>query len=91
MKSYLIIGGSSDIAKVTAKKLLENQASVTCLVRDTSRVEDLEALGVTIVQGDALDQESISEAITKASELGVGHISGVAQLVGSITIRPPHA
>ena len=45
MKSYLIIGGSSDIAKVTAKKLLENQASVTCLVRDTSRVEDLEALG----------------------------------------------
>ena len=91
MKSYLIIGGSSDIAKVTAKKLLENQASVTCLVRDTSRVEDLEALGVTIVQGDALDQESVSEAITKASELGGGQISGVAHLVGSITIRPPHA
>ena len=91
MKSYLIIGGSSDIAKVTAKKLLGNQASVTCLVRDTSRVEDLEALGVTIVQGDALDQESVSEAITKASELGGGQISGVAHLVGSITIRPPHA
>ena len=91
MKSYLIIGGSSDIAKVTAKKLLENQASVTCLVRDTSRVEDLEALGVTIVQGDALNQESVSEAITKASELGGGQISGVAHLVGSITIRPPHA
>ena len=91
MKSYLIVGGSSDIAKITAQKLLESQAAVTCLVRDKSRVEDLEALGATIVQGDALDQESISEAITKASEKGDGHISGVAHLVGSIAIRPPHA
>ena len=47
-------------------------------------------MGATIVQGDALDQESISEAITKASEKGDG-ISGVAHLVGSIAIRPPHA
>ena len=91
MKSYLIVGGSSDIAKITAQKLLESQAAVTCLVRDKSRVEDLEALGATIVQGDALDQESISEAITKASEKGDGQISGVAHLVGSIAIRPPHA
>ena len=40
MKSYLIVGGSSDIAKITAQKLLESQAAVTCLVRDKSRVED---------------------------------------------------
>ena len=74
MRSYLIVGGSSDIAKITAQKLLESQAAVTCLVRDKSRVEDLEALGATIVQGDALDQESISEAIAKASEQGDGQI-----------------
>ena len=91
MKSYLIVGGSSDIAKVTAKKLLEAQAAVTCLVRDTSRVEDLQSLGATIVQGDALDQEAISRAIATATEHGDGQITGVAHLVGSITIRPPHA
>ena len=75
MKSYLIVGGSSDIAKVTAKKLLEAQAAVTCLVRDTSRVEDLQSLGATIVQGDALDQEAISRAIATATEHGDGQIT----------------
>ena len=84
MRSYLIVGGSSDIAKITAQMLLESHAAVTCLVRDRSREKTFEALGATIVQGDALDQESISEAITKASEKGDGQISGVAHLVAQL-------
>ena len=91
MASYLIIGGSSDIAIVTGKKMLEQGLSVTCLARDESRVEELKSLGASIVIGDALDQDSISSAIEIASQKGDGKIAGVAHLVGSITIRPPHA
>ena len=91
MSSYLIIGGSSDIAIVTAKKMLEQGLSVTCLARDESRIEELKSLGASIVIGDALDQDSISSAIEIASQQGDGKIAGVAHLVGSITIRPPHA
>lgn len=91
MKSYLIVGGSSDIAIVTAKKLLADGASVTCLVRDESRVAELVTLGAIVVQGDALDQESVTSAINSATQQGDGTIDGVAHLVGSIAIRPPHA
>ncbi len=91
MSSYLIVGGSSDIAIVTARKLLDQGSAVTCLARDVSRVEELKSLGVKVVAGDALDQESVSKAIEIASEEGDGKIAGVAHLVGSISIRPPHA
>lgn len=91
MTSYLIVGGSSDIAIVTAKKLLEQGSKVTCLARDESRVEELKSLGAEVFVGDALDKESVSAAIEIASQQGDGKISGVAHLVGSIAIRPPHA
>tara|TARA_B100001113_G_scaffold241640_1_gene198719 strand:+ start:4450 stop:5178 length:729 start_codon:yes stop_codon:yes gene_type:complete len=91
MKSYLIVGGSSDIAIITAKKLLDDGATVTCLVRDESRVAELVPLGAIVVQGDALDQESVTSAINAATQQGDGTIAGVAHLVGSIAIRPPHA
>jgi len=91
MNSYLIVGASSDIALVTAKKLLEDGASVTCFARDETRLNELRDLGVDVVQGDALDQESLLSAIDIATERGGGKIAGVAHLVGSIAIRPPHA
>tara|TARA_X000001036_G_C20600102_1_gene774585 strand:+ start:267 stop:998 length:732 start_codon:yes stop_codon:yes gene_type:complete len=90
-KSFLIIGGSSDIAMSVTELLLSDGHMVTMLVRDVSRVEKLKSNGVKIVQGDALDQEVMSEAISLALESGGGTISGVSHLVGSITIRPPHA
>ena len=90
-KSFLIIGGSSDIAMSVTELLLSDGHMVTMLVRDVSRVEELKSKGVKIVQGDALDQEVMSQAISLALESGGGTISGVSHLVGSITIRPPHA
>ena len=59
MTSYLIVGGSSDIAIVTAKKLLEQGSAVTCLARDESRVEELKSLGAKVVIGDALDKDCL--------------------------------
>ena len=91
MTSYLIVGGSSDIAIVTAKKLLEQGFSVTCLARDESRVEELKSLGAEVVIGDALDKESVSAAIEIASQQGDGKIFWCSTPSGVISIRPPHA
>ncbi|MEL0100754.1 MAG: SDR family oxidoreductase [Euryarchaeota archaeon] len=90
-ESYLIVGGSSDIAKIVAKNLLESGYCVTLLARDESRISDLEQLGAKPIVGDSLDEDVLVQAISTASELGGGKISGVAHLVGSIAIRPPHA
>ena len=89
--SYLIVGGSSDIALVLGQKLLDGGASVTLLARDVGRCESLKDQGAHIIEGDALDAERVVEAVEVAKEHGDGAISGVAHLVGSLLIRPPHA
>ena len=47
--------------------------------------------GAHLIHGDALDAESVQSAVDKAKEAGEGAIAGVAHLVGSLVIRPPHA
>lgn len=90
-KSYLVVGGSSDIAILVSDLLLDDGHSVTILARDISRVESLKSRGAHVIQGDALDQETVSTAIGMALEAGDGEIAGVSHLVGSIMLRPPHA
>ena len=90
-ESYLLVGGSSDIARIVANELLSSGNHVTLVARDESRISDLVSRGARAVIGDSLNENSISEGISIASDLGNGSISGVAHLVGSIAIRPPHA
>lgn len=89
--SYLIVGGSSDIALVLGQRLLDSGHSVTLLARDSGRCEQLREQGAHVIQGDALDSDVVSRAIELAKENGEGAITGVAHLVGSLLIRPPHA
>lgn len=90
-QSHLIIGASSDIALELGSKLLENGHSITLLARDSDRVKGLVTQGAHFIQGDALDKECIQQAVDLANENGGGKISGVAHLVGSLVLRPPHA
>jgi len=89
--SYLIVGGSSDIAIILAKRLLKAQHNVTVLARDVDRCSEIQALGAEIIQGDALDPSAVSAAVDATQARGNGSIAGVAHLVGSLLIRPPHA
>ncbi|MEJ6531189.1 MAG: SDR family NAD(P)-dependent oxidoreductase [Candidatus Poseidoniales archaeon] len=89
--SYLIVGGSSDIAILLAKRLLKEQHNVTVLARDIARCSEIQELGAEIIQGDALDPSAVSAAVDAAQARGNGSIAGVAHLVGSLLIRPPHA
>lgn len=90
-ESILIIGGGSDIAQQLARKLTHNDYKVTMLVRTNESVDDEIAGKVTIVNGDALSSTDLASAIEIAAQQGDGKISGMAHLVGSILIRPPHA
>ena len=90
-ESYLIVGGSSDIALILASQLLDENHSVTLLARDAERCSGLQNRGALVVQGDALDAELVLKAVETAKEHGDGTINGVAHLVGSLLIRPPHA
>ena len=89
VESYLIVGGSSDIALELGSKLLGKGHSITLLARDTERVQGLVSQGAHLVQGDALDKECVQQAVDLAKENGEGSLSGVAHLVGSLVLRPP--
>ncbi len=89
--SYLIVGGSSDIAILLTKRLLKAQHNVTVLARDIARCSEIQELGAEIIQGDALDPSAVSAAVDATQARGDGSIAGVAHLVGSLLIRPPHA
>ena len=88
--SYLIVGASSDIGITVADKLLSLGNNVVLYARDTSRLSNLKDKGAKIIDGDALNEESLKDAINITLEYGNGKISGIANLVGSIKIRPPH-
>ena len=90
-KSFLVVGGSSDIGLLLCDLLLDKGYTLTVVARDATRVESIKSRGANVIVGDALDSEVISSAITKRLEQGEGSITGVAHLVGSIMLRPPHA
>ena len=91
-KSFLLVGGSSDIALHLGHQLMDAGHTVTLLARDIARCEALVSAGATLVEGDALDEEAVGRAVAMAVEQGgEDGLSGVAHLVGSIALRPPHA
>ena len=90
-KSFLLIGGSSDIARQLATMLLDDGHHVTLLARDADRVAELVNRGADLVQGDALDEAVVQNAVAHASGRSENGLAGMAHLVGSIALRPPHA
>ena len=90
MGSYLLVGGSSDIGLHLSKMLIEGGNKVTLLVRDESRLVELPKDSVQIFVGDANDEGLVLEAVQSCLSKGNG-INGVAHLVGSFSVRPPHA
>ncbi len=90
-ESYLIIGGSSDIALQLVSQLCESGHNVTVLARDESRVSSLKEIGVNVVIGDGLVESDVLAAIDVAKQHGDGGIAGAAHLIGSILLKPPHA
>ena len=91
MRSYLIVGGSSDIGIILCRALLEEGAAVTLLARDSSRLAEFPEGEVGKFIGDANDEDLVKEAVLSAISAGNGRLDGVVHLVGSFAVRPPHA
>ncbi len=91
MASFLIVGGSSDIGLLLTKKLVDEGSKVTLLVRDEERVSGFPDEFVEVFVGDANDESVVLEAVRACLSSGDGAIDGVAHLVGSFAVRPPHA
>ena len=70
-ESYLVVGGSSDIAQLLVSQLLEQGKQVTVLARDSSRVEHLSDSGVSVIIGDALDSSVLQSAIEQPRKMAM--------------------
>ena len=82
-KNVLIVGGMSDMASSLIEKLTSEHFHIISISRGDNNNPN-----VSNVQGDALDEKSYEKAL----ELLQGKsLDGVIHLVGSLTLRPPHA
>jgi nucleoside-diphosphate-sugar epimerase len=75
MASALITGASGFIGWNLARRLVEQGDHVACLVRDCSRRERLEPLGVEFRRGDILDPASLTRAVEGVDV--VYHLAGL--------------
>ncbi len=62
----LIFGGNRGTGLEAARALREQGDAVTVLVREGSDVTALEAIGATVVRGDALDAEAVARAFSSS-------------------------
>ena len=89
VKSIVIVGGSSDIAKSTISSISTENYKFHVLVRDDSHTDELSDLGVNVILGDATSEEDIKNFISDVKESG--EIHAILHCVGSFAVRPPHA
>ncbi len=79
MAHALVTGGTGFVGGHVVRALRAAGHDVTCLVRATSRREDLAPLGVRFVEGDATDPTSVATALARAG--GVDWVVHLAALL----------
>ncbi len=79
-ESYIFVAGASrGVGREVAKYLRDQQMNVKALLRTPDSRPDLEAMGVKVVMGDALDIASLEQAI-----FGTEPISAVISTIGGL-------
>lgn len=89
-ETFLILGATGGVARALAARLHRTGHRVLLAARDEERLATLgEELGAPWRVFEALDWESVESTLAWASE-EVGGLQGVANLVGSILLKPAH-
>lgn len=75
----LVTGASGFIGRHLVRRLIERGDRVTCLVRTTSRIDELRAAGVGLVTGDVTDRAGIDRALAASQARIVFHLAGLTK------------
>lgn len=86
MTHVFLAGASRGVGREIAKQLVIDGYQVTALLRSPQAEDDLKALGISVVKGDALEAEVMSQLLTQYSPDAV--ISTVGGLPGDSGDRP---
>ena len=78
-QSVLVTGGTGFIGAHLVRALIGRGCPVSCLVRKTSRVDELRVAGARLIVGDIGDREAIANAIAMANARVVFHLAGAVR------------
>lgn len=91
MANYLIIAGTSAIARSLIEKLLAQAHQVFITGRDLAKTEALaKQLTIPFCIADAANFSDVDQAFAKAQE-SLGPLDGVVNFAGSLLLKPAHA
>jgi nucleoside-diphosphate-sugar epimerase len=75
--TVLVTGGTGLVGSHLVERLLRNDYSVTCLVRDPNRLRWLSGLKVRLVKGDCSEPSTLRDAVRGVS--AVYHVAGLTK------------
>jgi nucleoside-diphosphate-sugar epimerase len=82
-RSVLVTGASGFIGGHLVRSLIARGCRVSCLVRATSRVEGLQAVGAHLIACDITDRAEVARAISSSSACFVFHLAGLVRVIGA--------
>jgi len=75
----LVTGASGFIGQHLVRRLIEHGDRVSCLVRATSRIDELRSAGAQLVTGDVTDPAVIGRALALSQARIVFHLAGLTK------------
>ncbi len=78
-KSVLVTGASGFIGRHLVRGLIERSGRVSCLVRATSRIDELRSSGAQLIVGDVTDRAGFERALAQSRAGVVFHLAGMVK------------